>query len=100
MIKGKESPSYWEEKVSVVHDAENDIGDIREAVRVANIHQHRCYNVMGEHLPMILPSFFEVEGEHLVKPRRKLDQIVPLHLATKISRRPCGPQVPEVHPVR
>ena len=59
--------------------------DLRPAVGVSYIHQEARYAVMGEHLRVVFSSFLEVNGEHLLKPERELNEIVPLKVARYLA---------------
>ena len=77
--------AYRQQKVDDVHDYQNHMTDFRPAVGVGYIHQEARYAVMGEHLRIVFSSFLEVNGKHLLKPERELNEIIPLQVARYLA---------------
>lgn len=55
--------------------------------------------MVGKHLSEVLPPLFQVDGQQLLQPEGKLDQVIPLQWSCNLPRRPFGPELPEVKPV-
>ena len=68
----------WEEKIYHIHQAEKHIGNFRLVITVTGKYQHCCDNVVGEHLPMVFPSLFDVNHQDLLQPKGILHENVPL----------------------
>ena len=60
---------------------------------VARKDQDASDDMVSEHLMMIFPAFFDVDREDLMKPKGKLNKIVPLQ---KAINRPVGPACPHL----
>ena len=69
--------TYWEKNVHNIHYAEDHVGDFRLVVAITGEYQARRDNVVGEHLPMVLPPLLNVDDHDLLQPECILDEDVP-----------------------
>ena len=65
--------TYGENQVTAVHDDEYGIADFVVVVSVGTEHQGASYDVVGEHLPMVLASLFNIDHDDLLDPECELD---------------------------
>jgi hypothetical protein len=76
--KREQGRTYWEEKIYNVHQAQNHVSDFRLMVTVTCEYQHRRDDVVGEHLPVVLPSLLDIDHQYLLQPEGILNKNVPL----------------------
>lgn len=69
--------TYWEEKVHDVHQAKDHVTDFRLVIAVAGEYQECRNDVMGEHLPVVLPLLLNVDYHDLLQPECVLDEGIP-----------------------
>lgn len=69
-------------------------------VSVGSNNQCDGNEVMGQHLPVILAAFLDVNDEDLLEPESKLHEDVSLVQASKFSVGPARPELLHVQPVR
>lgn len=55
--------------------------------------------MVGEHLPMVLPTLFDVDDEYLLEPEGELYEVVPFEQPVHLSVRPARPELMEIEPV-
>jgi hypothetical protein len=91
--------TYWENEVHNIHDTQNQVGYLSLMVSIARENQERCENVVGEHLPMVLSSLFDIDHEYLLQPEGVLDQNIPLPYPSDLSIRPICPKIFEIEQV-
>ena len=72
-----EDKTYWQEEVDHVHQAEDDICDLCLMIAVACEYECASYDMMCEHLYIVLPSLLNMDNHDLLEPESKLDQDVP-----------------------
>lgn len=68
-------------------------------VAVTGEHEDAGDDVMGKHLPVVFPPFFNVDNEHLLNVEGELDEVVPFEQAVHLSVRPAGPEFAGGEPV-
>jgi hypothetical protein len=68
-------------------------------VAVGGENQNDSDNMVSEHLPMVLSSFFHIDNHNLLQPKGILDEDVELGQATNFSARPIGPKISQIEPV-
>jgi hypothetical protein len=89
-LRGRDS-TYGKEKVDRIHQTENHISDLGMVIAITGEQQATCYYVMREHLPMILPSFLDMDDYDLLQPEGKLGKNVPLSQTINLSIWPICP---------
>ena len=62
-------------------------------VTITPEHEGACDAVMGEHLPMVLPSLFDIDDNNLLQPKAELNQVIPFHGTFDFSARPACPEL-------
>lgn len=60
-------------------------------IAVTREHEYASDDVVGKHLPMIFPPFFNVHDEELLHIKGELGKVVPFEQAVHFSVRPAGP---------
>ena len=60
-------------------------------VAVAGKHESAGDDMMCEHLPMILASFFDIDNKDLLQPECKLGEVVPFEQTIHFPIRPVCP---------
>jgi len=91
--------TYREYQVDDIHQAQDDDADLCLVIAVASNQKQACNDVVGEHLPMVLSTLFNVDNQNLLEPETKLSQIVQLKEAghgARGERRPHGAEIVEV----
>ena len=87
------------EKVDDVHDTQNDSSGFRLVIAVRGEDKSAGDEVVGEHLPVVLTPFFDVDDHDLLQPEGELDQVVPFRQAIHLTNGPVAPEGAQVHPV-
>jgi hypothetical protein len=78
MYQRGEGLKYWEKKFHNIHQAKDYVGDFRLVITVTREYQRRRDDMVGEHLPMVLPSLLHVDDHDLLQPEGILNENVPL----------------------
>jgi hypothetical protein len=68
-------------------------------IAVAEEDQQRGNDMMGKHLPMVLPPLFNVKDHDLLQPKGVLHQSVPFEQSLSLSVWKVGPEILEIEPV-
>lgn len=68
-------------------------------VSVAHKHESTGDDVVGEHLPVVLPALFDIDDEYLLEPEGELYEVVPFEQPVHLSVRPARPKLMEIEPV-
>ena len=72
--------TYSKEDISQIHTTENSVTDTSEVGVVTRDNQENGDDVMSHHGKVILSSLFNVDSVYLLDPKRKLHQIIALHV--------------------
>lgn len=91
--------TYREKEVDNIHQDKNQVAHACVAVPVRGENKGICHDVVGEHLPVVLPALFDVDDNDLLHPERELSKHVPLHNTRNLPDRPAGPQLVEIEVV-
>jgi len=54
---------------------------------------------MRKHLPVVFPTFLNIDNHNLLEPERELHEVVPLHDAGDVDVGEVCPELGEVEPV-
>lgn len=68
-------------------------------VSVACEHENAGDDMVGEHLPVILPPLLDVDNNDLLYPEGELYQVIPFEQAIHFTIGPISPQLACVKPV-
>jgi hypothetical protein len=66
------------------------------AVPVRGVDEDARDNVVGEHLPVVLPALLDVDDNHLLQPETQLREHVALHESGQFAVGPPRPQLSQV----
>lgn len=64
--------TYGEEQIDNIHEQKDKVADTRVAISVGRINQGVGNDVVGEHLPVILATLFDVDDQDLLDPEAEL----------------------------
>jgi hypothetical protein len=68
--------AYREDKIDNVHQNKNSIAGAHLPVSVGKCEQEDRDDVVREHLPVVLATFFNIDDEDLLYPERRLREVV------------------------
>ena len=68
-------------------------------IAVAGKHENASDDMMRDHLPMVFPSFLDVDHDNLLHPKSKLYEVIPFEQAAHFPVRPIGPELAQIKPV-
>lgn len=99
MWKYDVSKAYSKKKVNNLHNRQNHISDFGLVIAVTRDHESAGNEMVGEHLPVVFPSFLYVDNKDLLHPKGELHEIIPLHGTFDFSVWPASPHLFHVEPV-
>ena len=80
-----------QDDVDDVHQDQNQSSDASEVVDVGGMDEGDGQEMVSKHLPMVLPTLFDVQGNDLLEPKGPFGQHVSLCEGRKLSLGPISP---------
>ena len=78
MTKFLEGLFYREDDIHNIHKAKYHIAGLCLVIPIAREDQCTGDDMVGKHLPVIFPSFFNVHNQYLLQPKGELNEVIPL----------------------